>query len=312
MESDEMADGLSVPQVTVFGSAHEDIVLGVDRFPLTGETVVARSSERLFGGKGANQAVSAARAGASVTFVGIVGSDEAGTRVINNLASRGVDVSNIRRSHNAHTGLGIITVDQRGSNQIVVASGASGTVDEDFVNTELDAITPESILVLQCELPINAVIRAIHRGAESGARVILNLAPFAALPEATLRLVSVIILNEVEAASLTEAPADAVPELTATEIAMRTGADTIITLGARGSVFAGHEGTVTRIPARAVIDVTDTTGAGDAFVGAIAAGLARGMGAVEAMQEASAAAAHVVRFRGAQPPPAELSSAQPA
>jgi ribokinase len=297
-----MADERPAGHVTVLGSAHEDVFLSVARFPVPGETVLARRADRLFGGKGANQAISAARAGADVSFVGVVGEDEGGQRVLANLVGHGVDVTTVRRSVHAPTGLAVIVVDDSGDNQIVVASGAAEEIDDAFVDAALDGLRPGSVLVLQCELPAQAVARAIHHGARTGARTLVNLAPFVELPEDALRAASVIVLNEIEAMSLNGSADDGSPEALAAGIAQRTGVETILTLGSRGSVLAQPTREPIRVPALAVADVVDTTGAGDAFVGTLAASMAAGNITIEAMRMASTAAARIVEFRGAQPP----------
>jgi ribokinase len=302
MEMRQMAEALGAGRVTVFGSAHEDVVLEVARFPVPGETIVAASSERLFGGKGANQAISAAQAGAPVSFIGVVGSDEGGERVLGNLALHGIDVAGVRRSVELPTGLALILVDGDGDNQIVVAAGAAQIVDEAFVDLALQDLDTRSVLVLQCELPAPAVARAARRAADAGVRVVLNLAPFVELPVDALSASSVIVVNEIEAMALVGDHSEGSPESTAAEISRRTGAETIITLGARGSVAALPSGESIRVAAHPVAAVVDTTGAGDAYVGALAAALAAGHDTGAAMHKASFAAARVVEFRGAQPP----------
>ncbi|GAA1158685.1 ribokinase [Ornithinicoccus hortensis] len=272
-------------RVIVFGSLSQDLHLPMQRHPRTGETVMSGDIEYRFGGKGANQAVAAARAGVGSVFVGKVGDDPQGREYVERLRIFGVDTSQMEIVEDAPTGTAIIYNDKDGENMIVVAPGANhrmGMADLD----RLDDLTGEDVLLMPLELPLDVVAAAAWRGHERGARVMLNLAPFAELPADVLALCDPVVVNEHEADLLAQAGLE-VPEL-------------LTTLGAEGARW----GDLT-VPATPVTPV-DTTGAGDAFCGTLAAALCRGADRAAALAEAAEAASANVLHHGAQPPlPAE-------
>ncbi len=269
-------------KVVVFGSLSQDLHLPMDRHPRTGETVMSGDIEYRFGGKGANQAVAAARAGAAARFVGKVGDDPQGHEYLRRLAAFGVDTSHMEAVPGVPTGTAIIYNDASGENMIVVAPGANHHVGPEDVD-RLDDLVPGDVLLMPLELRHDVVVAAVRRGRERGARVVLNLAPFAPLPADVLAECDPVVVNEHEGELLAQAGTRP-PEL-------------LVTLGADGSRW----GEVS-VPARPVTPV-DTTGAGDAYCGTLAARLVLGDDRAAAMAAASEAAAACVLHHGAQPDP---------
>ncbi|WP_109212146.1 MULTISPECIES: ribokinase [Microbacterium] len=287
-------------RVFVFGSANNDHVLAVEEFPQAGETVLSRSYSVGLGGKGANQAVAAARAGGSVAFVGSVGSDQAGEAILANFAEHGIDARGTARSRQEATGVAIVLVNSHGSNEIVVAAGANADLAASTVEEALAGIGTQDVVVVQCEIPIPRVEQIIRGGARQGATVVVNLAPYAELQRSSFDEVDLLIVNESEARALLGSQ---VPEhQLAEEVVAAVGCGCVVTLGEHGSVYASPHSRAAHVPAVAVEDVVDTTGAGDVYVGTLAAALARRDDIVAAMELATAAAALSVSSRGAQSP----------
>lgn len=273
-------------RVVVVGALNVDLVTRVERHPKPGETVLGSGLARLAGGKGANQAVAASAAGAAVVMVGCVGSDEAGPAYVARLSALGIDVSGIRTQADCVTGHALITVDDGGENSIVVVPGANAELMVDDL-TVLGSVGPGDIVLLQLEVPLPVVAAAARRGSARGARVILNLAPYAALPADVVALADPVVVNEHEALLL--ADSEAMP------------ASLLVTFGAAGAAWDGDQIVGPVVEESAVLD---TTGAGDAFCGALAAALATGAEHREALQAALAAGADAVRHIGAQRDPA--------
>lgn len=269
-------------KVVVFGSLSQDLHLRMERHPQTGETLMSDDIEYRFGGKGANQAVAAATAGASTRFIGKVGDDPQGHEYLRRLTEFGVDTSMMEVVPSVPTGTAIIYNDASGDNMIVVAPGANYRMGIDDVS-RLDDMGPGDVLLMPLELRHDVVVAAVERARKLGARVILNLAPFAPLPEDVLAECDPVVVNEHEAQLLAETGIE-VPEL-------------LTTLGARGSHWGG-----VIVAATPVVPV-DTTGAGDAYCGTLAARLALGDDRSTAMAVASKAAAACVLHHGAQPEP---------
>jgi ribokinase len=252
------------------------------------------------GGKGANQAVAAARAGAQVTMVGAVGDDEYGRSALADLESAGVDVSRIAVMSGESTGLALIAVDERGANQIVVAPGANAALGAAAIEEALAGYEPRpgSVAVLSFELADDAIVAAGQCAASRGMRLLVNPAPARALPPPLLALSPIVLPNEGEATTLT---GQSDPRAAALALARQTGAPVIVTLGAAGALLhePGGSPDTERLPAP-TIEVVDTTGAGDAFVGALAAHLAAGKPLREAAAAAVEAASQSVTSAGAR------------
>jgi ribokinase len=276
-----------------FGSVNLDLIATVERLPRAGETVLGPGYRALPGGKGANQALAARRAGAEVQFVGCVGRDAFAEPALTELVAAGVRLDHLVRHEQAPTGCALICVDPEGENQIAVALGANAELKDSHLPDAL--LGPESILLLQREVTAEESWRLARRAAERGARVLLNLAPVGEVPADVLRALDWLILNEGEAAELADAQglgADAAA------LATGLGIGVLTTLGADG-IAACRGDQRWRVPALKIAPV-DTTGAGDAAVGAFAAALDRGLGAGEALRWASVAGALACLTPGAQ------------
>lgn len=288
--------------IVVVGSLNLDLVVRVDRLPDAGETLLALGYGEHAGGKGANQAVAAARAGGRVAMVGRIGRDEVGRRLRDGLAAEGIDVSEVREA-DAPTGRALIEVDRAGRNRIVVVGGANLAWGPDELPTELptELLRRAEVVLIQREIPGPVVAEAVRRsGAQT--RVVLNLAPAGEIADGLLSEVDVLIVNESEAAWVTESTVEAVAAdpLSAARVAVGRGPrDVVVTLGAAGALSAGRSGEA-RVKGHAV-DAVDTTAAGDAFVGALAARLDEGGRLADALTFGCAAGAEAVLRAGAQP-----------
>jgi ribokinase len=272
----------------VLGSANADLVVEVGRRPAGGETVLGGDTVVLPGGKGANTAVAAARVGASVALVGAVGSDGYGSLLRESLESSGVDSSLVKTSERP-TGIAYITVTPDGENSIVVSPGANADVSL----SDVDALSFDGVSVLTCslEVPLETVIHAIDVASKAGVRPVLNLSPVAELPAETLKQLYVLIVNEHEAAQLVS---------DWRQLLSLGPTAAIVTLGARGAAVVLKAGIV-EVPSIEVDEVVDTTGAGDAFAGALSARLAAGDTVSNAARYAVKVAALSVTKAGAQP-----------
>ncbi|HWG84111.1 MAG TPA: ribokinase [Deinococcales bacterium] len=269
--------------IVVAGSANLDHVLEVPRIPAPGETLLARAYSTAPGGKGANQAVAAARAGGVVRFLGAVGSDAPGAALVENLQSNGVETGLVARV-DAPTGQAFINVSADGENNIVVVAGANALV---AAPDGLD-LSGASHLVLQLEIPVDAAADLARRARLAGAEVVLNAAPARALPEGLLSDTTVLVVNQHELEAVAGVAGRPVEE-TAGFLLGRGPEVVVVTLGAQGAL-AVSRGATLRQPAHPV-QAVDTTGAGDTFTGVLATWLAEGAGLGEAVRAASAAAA---------------------
>lgn len=284
--------------ILVFGSLNADFFLSVRTFPAPGETVLTPGALVKAGGKGANQAAAAAKAGGLVKMVGAVGTDEVAKVPVTALRALGVDCSGMQVSELA-TGMAMIMVDEHGENSIVVASGANTAVSAQAVAQT--ALNEDTILVMQMEVPPAENFKLLHRAKAAGVRTVLNVAPARPIPEADLKLADYLILNEIEAdavySSLFEKTFLGVEEKAAA-IAEKTGGACLITLGADG-VAGAERGKMFKVSALPVKPV-DTTGAGDAFVGIFAAMLDNGLDTRQAARYAAAGAGLACLKIGAQ------------
>jgi ribokinase len=287
--------------IHVFGSLNMDLVCRTPRLPQPGETILGTHFATLPGGKGANQAVAAARLGAATAMVGRVGKDDFGQQLIQGLQSAGVDAGGVVVDGNAPTGVAAIAVDDAGTNTIVVVPGANGQVNNEDVDRLTAQLQSGDILLLQFEVPLAAAIAAAKAARARGVTVIVDPAPARRdLPADFFTSVDVLTPNQVESSQLTGMPVTDIP--TATKAArqlVKQGIGTVIVkLGEQGAVVATADDTFHQppLPVKAV----DTVAAGDAFNGGLAVALAEGMALAEAAQFATAVAAASVMVPGAQ------------
>jgi len=296
--------------ITVFGSLNADLVCQVPQLPMPGETVTGPSYTVVAGGKGANQALAAARAGAAVRMLGAVGQDAFAEAALASLREGGVDLSGIVESRSGRTACAFIGVDPAGQNLIIVASGANLETRAEQLHRA--GLQPDDLLLLQMEVTHAENWKAVAVAKAAGARVVLNLAPAGAVPPETLRQIDFLVVNETEARQLGEQLGLA--ERTPQEIAARLAADfvahCIVTLGAEGVAAYGAGGTH-RLPALPV-EVVDTTAAGDAFVGGFAAAIHQGQAMERALAQGVVTGGLACRKLGAQsslPPRDEIAAA---
>lgn len=280
--------------VVVLGSANSDLVYEVASLPQPGETLLATAQSQHCGGKGLNQAIATARAGASTAFVGAVGDDDAGALLTDALRRCGIDVGLLRTVHSP-TGTALITVDGSGENTIVVAAGANGTVAS-LTPADKAMIATARVLVMQLEIPLAVVAEAAVTAGAGGTSVVLNAAPAQRLDDSLLGAVDVLVVNEHEAATLTDVRD---PVAAARRLVDRCAA-VVVTLGPQGAVVVTTDGSTESVPALPA-DVVDTTGAGDTFTGYLAAGLSEGRPLAEALRRAVVAGAISVERHGAEP-----------
>ena len=288
-------------KIVVVGSSNTDMILQMDRIPRPGETILGGRFSMASGGKGANQAVAAARAGGDVTFLARVGDDMFGRQAIQGFRQDGIDVQHVIEDDEAPSGVALIFVAADGENSIGVASGANARLAPADVERASPLIAEADVLVMQLETPLDTIEAAATIAAQNGVTVILNPAPAQPLSENVLQNVSILTPNESEAELLTGvAVADEQSAAEASTVLHAKGVATVIvTLGARGAYVSSgsYSGSV---PAFEVSPI-DTTAAGDVFNGALAVALSEALSLPEATRFASAAAALSVTILGAQP-----------
>lgn len=284
--------------ILVVGSLNADLVVRAPHFPQPGETISGEDLQTLPGGKGANQAVAAARLGASVSMLGRVGKDSFGDDLLKNLESNQVDTKHVQRD-DASTGTAIIVVDSNGQNSIVLSPGANGKVGPADVGTA--SFSGFRLLLLQLEIPIEAVLSAAQRAKESSLRVVLNPAPARSLPDGLIRLADFLIPNEIELSLLTNQNVNDISSAeNASKILLERGAQTIIvTLGANGALLVTKENAKHIPPFK--VNVVDTTAAGDAFIGGFASALLQDKSLEDAVRYGCACGALATTQFGAQP-----------
>ena len=284
--------------IIVIGSLNADLVVRAPRFPAPGETISGEDLVIIPGGKGANQAVAAARQGASVAMVGRLGEDSFGPTLTQNLQKNNVDTSHVITGPTA-TGTAIIVVDTNGQNSIVLSPGANGQVTPE----DLDALSFQDadILLLQLEIPLETVVHAASLARQNGLRVILNPAPARQLPDSLLVDVDILVPNESELQLLSgQSVTDIDSAKSAAQTLLEKGVKTVIvTLGANGALLVTDK-QITHIPTFKV-DVVDTTAAGDAFIGGLATALLKGKALEEAVRYGNASGALAATKFGAQP-----------
>jgi ribokinase len=288
-------------KIVVVGSTNVDMVVRTERIPRPGETVLGGSFSMVPGGKGANQAVAAARFGGEVTFVARVGSDPFGAEAVSGFQAEGIRTDFVVRDEEDSHGTALILVDQLGENAIAVAPGANARLSPEDVERAEEAIAACDALLLQLEVPLPAVERAAALAKKHGKTVLLNPAPYLAVPESLLAQVDILTPNETEAEMLLgggEAGMGGIVN-TAEELLRRGAGCVIVTLGKEG-VFVVTPDAQYHVPGRHVKTV-DTTAAGDAFSGALAVCVAEGMEFREAVRYAVCASSISVTRLGAQP-----------
>ncbi len=287
--------------VTVVGSFNTDLVSRTPRMPVPGETILGGPFHMGPGGKGANQAVAAARLGAETTMVVKLGMDTFGDLAEANMVKEGIRPDFIFRTDETHTGAALIMLDAQGENMIVVAAGANTLLSPDDVDRAADAIEGADVLLVQLEIPIETVARAIELAHEAGVTVLLNPAPGREISPRLLAMCDVVTPNETETQIITGMPVRDrnEAEAAARQLLKQGVKAVVITLGAEGAL-AATENSIEHVPGQQV-QVVDTTGAGDAFSGALAVALAEGMELAEAVAFSNAAAALQVTKIGTAP-----------
>lgn len=288
-------------KIVVIGSSNIDFIMKMDHLPGVGETVTDAVFMKVYGGKGANQAVGAARAGGNVTFVTCTGDDDIATGMIEQYRKDGIDTSHIIREKGIATGTALIMIGEQGANYISVAPGANYRLSRDYTNKIEDVIASAGTVLLQYEILHDTIRHVLELCRKHGRQVIWNFAPARDFDRSLLPLVSILVVNESEASMLTGINAESEESVAkAADVLMSLGCGSvIITLGARGSYIccAGEKGMVSAFRAEAV----DTTAAGDIYCGTLAVALSEGKTLAEAVRFASAAAAISVTRLGAQP-----------
>ena len=286
--------------VFVVGSINQDFVLSVERRPAPGETVTDARLATHNGGKGANQAAAAALLGTNVAFLGRVGDDAFGGPLVRSLADKGVDTTLVQEVPGSSTGAAFITVTPDGENAITVAPGANRRLTAEDVDDASASIGEARVLVAQMEVPTEVVLRAVEVAAGSGTRALVNLAPPFEVPRTLLEKPDPLVINEHEAAFLLGERVEGVDgALDATPRLLSLGPrSVVVTLGEDGAVFSGGESAQHLTAPK--VKVVDTTGAGDAFVGALAARLAGDAPLKDAVAYAVRAGAAAVTREGAQ------------
>lgn len=308
-------------QILVVGSLNADLVVQTARFPQPGETISGSELRVIPGGKGANQAVAAGRLGGNVAMVGALGADANGALLRDSVEASGVNTEHVASLEGVATGTAVITVDAAGENTIIVSPGANGQLSVADLDAASDLFERAEILCLSLEVGLDVVLEAARRARAAGARVLLNLSPYGPVPAELLSLTSILLINEHEAADLLELT----PELVLAEGGQHTRAAltergiprAVVTAGAAGSIVFDVFDGATRDGADAVpvsspkVDAVDTTGCGDAFMGALALRLAAGDHLAVAAGYAATVGSFAATRAGAQasyPTPEELAA----
>jgi len=292
---------MELPKIVVVGSSNTDMVIKTERIPKPGETIIGGDFIMAAGGKGANQAVAAARLGGEVTFIARVGTDIFGNQALKGFQKEGIVTDYIVEDEENPSGVALIFVDRKGENSIAVASGANGRLSKEDVEVAEEKIADAHVLLLQLEIPMDTVHFAARVASELGTKVILNPAPARELDDLLLRVVTVLTPNESETEILTgiKVQDDQSAKEAADHLRSKGVPNVIITMGSQGSFLCADD-KVVMIPTRKIAAV-DTTAAGDAFNGALAYAIAKGEAMDDAVRFANSAGAFSATKLGAQP-----------
>ncbi|MEV5768407.1 ribokinase [Micromonospora sp. NPDC052213] len=277
-------------RVVVVGSANMDLVGTAPALPRPGETLLGTGFVMVPGGKGANQAIAAARAGASCAFLGAIGSDAFGVTLRARIAAAGVDTDQLRTTYGM-SGVALVMVNAEGENAILVTPGANASMTH-LTEPELAAVRSADVLLAQLEIPVGTVTRAAVAARAAGSRVVLNAAPAVPVPPELLAATDLLVVNETEAQALTGRGRDDPSALL--DLVPRA----VLTLGAQGAWYGDRDGTAVHVPA-VKVDVVDSTATGDAFTAALAVAWGEGRDLVDAVRWAAAAGAACARRLGA-------------
>lgn len=288
-------------KIVVVGSANTDMIIQLERIPRPGETILGGEFSMAAGGKGANQAVAAARAGGAVDFIACVGEDMFGQQAVAGFEKDGINMAHIIRHPTSPSGVALIFVDQKGENSIAVASGANGQLLPEHINGAAEAIASAGILVMQLEIPMVTVHKAAALAADNNVKVILNPAPAQMLSDELLANISILTPNETEAELLTGIAVNNESDAAAAaKVLLGKGVEfVIITLGEKGAFVATSDSC--EIISGFTVETVDSTAAGDTFNGALAVALGENKSLKAAVRFANAAAALSVTKLGAQP-----------
>jgi ribokinase len=301
------------PKICVVGSSNYDLVAYTDRIPKLGETIHGNKFEMGFGGKGANQAVTAGKLGADVTMITKLGEDVFGKQTLKNFEECGIATDFVYTTDKASSGVAPITVDKNGSNSIIVVAGANNLITEEEVEAARTTIAASKVMICQLEIPINVTKKAMQIAREEGVTTIFNPAPAPenGLSEDILQLADIFCPNETEAELLTGLPVTSVEEaIVAGRCLIKKGPKKVlITLGEKGSLLVTPDNYIHVKPN--IVKATDTTGAGDCFIGSYAYFYSAGVEEEEAIRRANCIASYSVQKKGTQksyPTAAELPS----
>ncbi|MEK6781002.1 MAG: ribokinase [Bacteroidota bacterium] len=290
----------TLKKIIVVGSSNTDMVIKADHFPIPGETILGGNFFMFPGGKGANQAVAAARLGGQVTFIAKTGNDIFGEQALNQFRKEGINTDFIITDINQPSGVALITIDDAGENTIVVAQGANGTLTPEDVQKAVREFEHADLVLVQLEIPLEAVVHAVRLAKQFGKKIILNPAPARQLPDELLKELFMMTPNESEAGILLgiEIKGIAAIKDAAKKLYEKGVANVVITLGADGAYIYNADGGqhITTIK----VETVDTTAAGDVFNGALAVAISEGKMLKDAVEFANRAAALSVTRMGAQ------------
>jgi len=294
---------MSVATITVVGSANKDLVGYCAELPKVGETVKGSKYSTAFGGKGANQAVQAARLGAQVKMVAKLGNDVIGKETKQNFEDNGVDVKHVLFTDKAASGVALIFVDEKGSNSIVIATGANDELTPQEVQAARESIRNSKVVMCQLEVKAEVTIEALKIGREEGVKTILNTAPILPeMPEDLYKYSDLICANETELEKMSGLSVDSLDKIQeAAKVLLKKGVkEVVVTLGERGCLYV-TESETKHIPTEKNIKVVDTTGAGDSFIGSFATFVAMGKSIEQSLAAANWVAGYSVQRYGTQP-----------